>query len=63
MKIIYAEEYLCIPTSNYIRNVTRLLEEKHGNTGMHAPWKNCQKGCRHLMIVVTMEKADSVTGA
>jgi len=51
MKELYAEEYLCILTSNDLRNVTRLHEEKHGITGMfssldcmHAPWKNCPKG-------------------
>jgi Plant transposon protein. len=50
MKEIYSDEYLRIPTSNDIRNVTRLHEEKHGVAGifgsldcMHVPWKNCPK--------------------
>jgi hypothetical protein len=50
MKQLYAEEYLRIPTSNDIRNITRLHEEKHGIAGMfgsldcmHVPWKNCPK--------------------
>lgn len=50
MKEIYADEYLRVPTSNDMRNVTRLHEEKHGVAGifgsldcMHVPWKNCPK--------------------
>jgi hypothetical protein len=50
IKELYAAEYLRVPTSEDIRNITRLHQDKHGVPGMfgsldcmHTPWKNCPK--------------------